>query len=278
MKNIFEISLPIIEFKLLIVNEIDEMSFGLKSMFISFKVKERISISDPYLLICNVNNEKCIYWNKKVLYKSYDEKVLLGYIYQMVSYPYCNRDDWMFLHGSAILYKNSANIFLAKTGMGKTTTVKFLCDNGYEYLSDDLIPINKKKLDVAAYPLPICSRDNININMEKNYIPLILNKKNEKEKKYLIHPKRYADIEKTYDINAIFILNRSVKTEKVELQKIDGSSAFKTVLNNLSIFCNISETGKNLSKIVKQANVYIINYNNSFEYINMIYKIMKGDT
>ena len=44
------------------------------------------------------------------------------------------------LHGSAILGENGANIFLAKSGMGKSTLTAYFLKYAYKYLGDDVLP------------------------------------------------------------------------------------------------------------------------------------------
>ena len=63
-------------------------------------------------------------------------------------------DDWlMTVHASAITNGQKTLLFSAGPGNGKTTMAALLQTNGYELISDDFVPIDRKSF--CAYPFPI---------------------------------------------------------------------------------------------------------------------------
>lgn len=63
-------------------------------------------------------------------------------------------DDWlMTVHASAITNGKKTILFSAAPGNGKTTIAALLQAKGYQLISDDFVPIDRKLLN--AYPFPI---------------------------------------------------------------------------------------------------------------------------
>lgn len=63
-------------------------------------------------------------------------------------------NDWlMTVHASAITNQQKTILFSAAPGSGKTTIAALLQARGYQLISDDFVPFDKKSLD--AYPFPI---------------------------------------------------------------------------------------------------------------------------
>jgi hypothetical protein len=64
-----------------------------------------------------------------------------------------NEEEWMlFLHASAVSNGKAAVLFPAGTGSGKTTLAALLCQRGFEFLSDDFVPVSARRS--LAYPFP----------------------------------------------------------------------------------------------------------------------------
>lgn len=62
------------------------------------------------------------------------------------------RADLYFLHAAAVAAAGKAYLFIAESGRGKSTTVWGLLHHGFEYLSDELAPIDIQCLEIQAYP------------------------------------------------------------------------------------------------------------------------------
>lgn len=63
------------------------------------------------------------------------------------------------LHGAAVEFNGMAYLFLASTTSGKSTLASFLVSNGFGYITDDCILIQRKTFEVHPYNCPIQLRD-----------------------------------------------------------------------------------------------------------------------
>ena len=64
--------------------------------------------------------------------------------------------ELFFMHG-AVLEKNGELVILTgNSGAGKSTTTWGLLNNGFNYLSDELAPINLESMHVSPYPHAVC--------------------------------------------------------------------------------------------------------------------------
>ena len=66
------------------------------------------------------------------------------------------RDDIFFMHGAALEKKGEVLLLTGRSGAGKSTTTWGLLNNGFNYLSDELAPINLESMHVSAYPHAVC--------------------------------------------------------------------------------------------------------------------------
>jgi len=66
------------------------------------------------------------------------------------------RPDLFFLHAATIAVNGRAVVMPASPGTGKSTVTLALAEQGFEYLSDELAPVDLKNLTVAPYPHAIC--------------------------------------------------------------------------------------------------------------------------
>ena len=66
------------------------------------------------------------------------------------------RSDLFFLHAAAIDWRGSACLLAAESGNGKSTTTWGLLHHGFDYLSDELSPIDLDSMRVFPYPHALC--------------------------------------------------------------------------------------------------------------------------
>lgn len=66
------------------------------------------------------------------------------------------RSDLYFIHAAALECDNIAAILVAPSGTGKSTTAYGLLHTGFRYLSDELAPIDLKRMTVHPYPHALC--------------------------------------------------------------------------------------------------------------------------
>lgn len=63
------------------------------------------------------------------------------------------------IHGAAVEHNNEAYLFLAATTSGKTTLTGYLTSNGFGYLTDDCILLDRETFQVYPFCTPIQLRD-----------------------------------------------------------------------------------------------------------------------
>lgn len=70
------------------------------------------------------------------------------------------RRDLYFIHAAVLESMGSAFMLIAPSGGGKSTTTWGLLHHGFNYLSDELGPVDLKTHEVHPYPHAICLKDN----------------------------------------------------------------------------------------------------------------------
>ena len=66
------------------------------------------------------------------------------------------RADLLFLHAAAIEWQGTALLLAAESGSGKSTTTWGLLHHGFQYLSDELSPVDLNTMRVFPYPHALC--------------------------------------------------------------------------------------------------------------------------
>jgi hypothetical protein len=66
------------------------------------------------------------------------------------------RADLFFLHAAAIVLEGRACLLAAESGGGKSTTTWGMLHHGFDYLSDELSPVDIQSMRVFPYPHAIC--------------------------------------------------------------------------------------------------------------------------
>jgi hypothetical protein len=62
------------------------------------------------------------------------------------------RTDLFFLHAAALRFDSRCLVISGESGVGKSTLCWELCNAGFDYMSDELAPVNPKSLEVEPYP------------------------------------------------------------------------------------------------------------------------------
>jgi Coenzyme PQQ synthesis protein D (PqqD) len=82
--------------------------------------------------------------------------VLLGGVYQHIVETLHPASQWgAFIHAAAVSKNGNGVILAAQSGSGKSTLTAMLVAAGYEYHSDDMVPLTFRNHKIAAFPLPI---------------------------------------------------------------------------------------------------------------------------
>jgi hypothetical protein len=69
------------------------------------------------------------------------------------------RSDLYFLHAAVIGLHGKGILLVAQSGGGKSTTTWGLLHHGFDYLSDELAPVDLKTMTVLPYPRALCLKD-----------------------------------------------------------------------------------------------------------------------
>jgi len=66
------------------------------------------------------------------------------------------RPDLLFIHSAALEYKGKALLLVAPSGTGKSTTSWAMINSGFNYLSDELAPIDIATMSIHPYHHALC--------------------------------------------------------------------------------------------------------------------------
>jgi hypothetical protein len=66
------------------------------------------------------------------------------------------RRDLYFIHAAALAVSGGALLLVAASGKGKSTTTWALLHHGFDYLSDEMAPLDLNAMTVEPYPHAIC--------------------------------------------------------------------------------------------------------------------------
>lgn len=66
------------------------------------------------------------------------------------------RADLFFIHGAALSLAGRCVIISGESGSGKSSLAWFMSHNGFDYLSDELAPVDPALLQVEPYPHALC--------------------------------------------------------------------------------------------------------------------------
>ena len=66
------------------------------------------------------------------------------------------RPDLLFIHSAALEYKGKALLLVAPSGTGKSTTSWAMINSGFNYLSDELAPIDITTMSIHPYQHALC--------------------------------------------------------------------------------------------------------------------------
>ena len=128
-----------------------------KTFISSLKLKYGIYLSD-------VKNEGDISITVKETLSSYEVTALertftvIDPLYEIdrIIFENTKFDQEIFaLHGAAVEWDGKAYVFLASTSSGKTTLTSYLCANGFSYITDDCVLLEREHLRIHPYTAPV---------------------------------------------------------------------------------------------------------------------------
>lgn len=233
-----------------------------------FSIKSNCDLqANIHVLVLKKGDRYELYENNVLVITS-KKKDILGYICQAY-YEKCTFDDssLLVLHGGCLYNKDNrkVDIFLGPSHMGKSTFVTFLLDNGFDYFSDDIVPIKKDTLIAHCFPKAIYIR---NVKIVESFLSpeaqvvntgIEIGSGSEKKMVFSISHPIYIS---SANINNIYILNRNETFEKASLEKLLSNEALLVLINNLKKPGNVYESVSAIMQIIKSHNVYRLNYGN----------------
>lgn len=178
------------------------------------------------------------------------------------------KSDYIVLHSGAVQSNEGVTLFLGETTSGKSTLVYYLVNNGYNYVSDDIVPISVVNNTAEIIGNPIHLRSD-SINVLKSYG--VANELNycEDIDRFIYQPLIKSNTHNK--VNSICIINRGHKNNVSILSKAE---IFRTLLiNSKTKYIDISTVLKyvlNLEKdVIKRA--YRIEYSD----MNYVLKVLQ---
>ncbi|MDQ5920825.1 MAG: hypothetical protein QG673_881 [Pseudomonadota bacterium] len=151
--------------------------------------------------------------------------------------------DYLVLHGSAVLINNCAVIFSGNSGAGKSTTATALVERGYKLLTDDVVVIKKDNCGrLVLVPGParvkLWKETLAHLNKPIDNLTRILAKLDKYE--YPIDNHYNQSVE----ISALYELNHSPNIQNIEIEKLIGINKLNVVINNTYRYHMLKPLGK----------------------------------
>ncbi len=119
-------------------------------------------------------------------------------------------DNVLALHGAAVEWEGKCYVFLASTTSGKTTLTSYLIHQGFGYLTDDCVLLDRNSYMVYPFSTPLHLRDGgLNVLKAYNALPNNLSELTEKDGicRYVYTPKN--TVECSIPLGEIFFLERN---------------------------------------------------------------------
>lgn len=158
------------------------------------------------------------------------------------------QDNFFVFHGGGVAYKDELYLFLGESSSGKSTLTAFLINNGFKYVSDDIIPVNTEKNTASSPGNPImlrCGGLNVlkscGIHVECEYC-------NEIER-YIYMPA--IDFDAQYAIKKIFFIERFAKNQICSMKASDIFNAI--LINSKTKYDNIGIALKYIANLNKDS-------------------------
>lgn len=274
--NRFVVEHPILEWSLALSNEFQAIKDNIDMLFSMYIIKDfnNNEKNNTLYIPNNASSPFEFTYNTSVVNNITTTEVLMALISQhCFSINNIYSGDWWFLHGGAVRYKNSAILLLAGTGTGKSTLVCHLCSQGFEYMTDDIIPINKNSLAVVPFPKPIYLR---NIDILKDDI------KNDSmfwlyedvfdfanDSRYVVIPNISVPVTTYTPIASVIILDRKINTEP-QIKCINGNNAFMSIISNSREFLGIRTNLEMATRLSTALPVYTMSYSEAKDCVKLI--------
>lgn len=216
-----------------------------------------------------------IYKNNEIYIVEYDSSIIrtidpIKTINKIVSDYSKISSMYYAFHGGAIEYNNEAIILLAHTHMGKSTFVTFLTFNGFNYITDDCILINREDKRVMSYTTPIRLRKGGITVLQKETSEILKNVKLLSfTDRYIYAPKTEA--QGTFKISKIIFLELSDENHKSFL---DFEKTFSLLIASTCTSYSFSKQYIAFLSELSSEGAYYIKYNSLKDAYEMLTSIL----
>lgn len=260
------ISHPVLKRQILIYDNTNIFDSRLIQLFRHFEIAdEKINCDTSYrIYIQQKENEFEINNGKSSFFVKSEKEVLAAVSHLFYENMVISYDDFFCLHGSNLVYEDNNYLFIGKKSSGKSTLTLRLCDLGFEYASDDIIPINMNNFVSVSFPKLIYLKKLDHLK-EYGWMPQSNSFENfsisygEDDIK-LYSPSKIININKCLNINKIFFVERKEEYKKAEINKINDTSAFYKIVSCCKNKNSISNNCKNAAKLLNKKGLYYLSY------------------
>lgn len=144
------------------------------------------------------------------------------------------RPELLWLHAGAVARHGMAILLLAASGAGKSTITAILCERGWQFLSDDVVPIEIYSLKAIPYP-----------QLPSRRVPGVEDWSSEdlrtaRREEVTIHPSQVGSEPVTL---GQLVFPHFVRDEVASLTLITPARAALEMLRNATNFCDHREAG-----------------------------------
>jgi len=159
-----------------------------------------------------------------------------------------------FMHGAALEKQGEVVLLTGASGAGKSTTTWGLLNNGFNYLSDELAPINLETMHVSPYPHAVCL---------KSHPPLYPLPEETLKTEHTMHvPVELLPCDahlETFPLTKVIIVQYSAENAVPVLTKLSGSSACMNIYaNGLNQLAHEKDGLAAAFKIAKNCECYLL--------------------
>lgn len=144
-------------------------------------------------------------------------------------------DDWlMTVHASAISNRKKTILFSASPGNGKTTMAALLQSRGYQLISDDFVPIDRKSFNAWPFPIAMSVKQG-SMNLLVSLFPELEHKElsyitPEKSVRYLANNVNQNSTPGRFPVKEVVFIAYNPKVDFI-VEKLDTISGFKLLLD-----------------------------------------------
>ena len=275
--------------------------YRLGNQLISFSYETRIFEYYIHPLICHleasiVNSESPIFelfaWRGSVVFRfngivkgvwNPDEtNFVKGSIFMsLINVMYQKTDDdWlMTVHASAITNGKKTILFSAAPGNGKTTMAALLQTKGYQLISDDFVPIDRKSLNAFPFPIAMSVKEG-SMDLLVSHFPELGKKplnyiSQEKSVRYLASNENPDFAKNIFPVQE-FIFIKYDKTIDFVMEKLDPFKAISLLLDQTWV-TPVKGNPTILFDLILQKSFYQLTYSNNQKALDAITNLFEND-